>query len=104
MEISKENAIELWEERYGFATKAYDYSGRGMDKSAFGNQNSSQGWNIDHIRPESKGGSNKKCNLKIVNIRTNEEKADAFPHWTANGKKFKAKKTETNCYEIVEDN
>jgi hypothetical protein len=100
MKITKESAYELWEERYGSQIKVKDYSDRKMDKSAYGNTNSEFGWNIDHIRPESKGGSNKQGNLEICTILTNDEKADKFPHWEANEIKFIAIKTERNCYKI----
>jgi hypothetical protein len=105
MNITRENAIELWEERYGTKITVTDYSGRIMDKSAYGNSDSKFGWNIDHIRPESAGGTNKQCNLEICHIQTNIEKADKFPHWEANGQRFKAVKYEheRNCYKIVKD-
>lgn len=103
MKIKKETALELWEERYGKQLRVKDYSGRWMDKAAYGQQGSKYGWNIDHIRPESLDGGNQKCNLEICTIKTNQEKDDNFPHWTANGKRFKAMATKNNCYEIVED-
>jgi CRISPR/Cas system Type II protein with McrA/HNH and RuvC-like nuclease domain len=103
LKIKKETALELWVERNGSKTRVQDYSDRTMDKSAYGLQSSEYGWDIDHIRPESLGGGNNKGNLEICTIKTNQEKADNFPHWTANGKRFKAVKVKRNCYKIIED-
>lgn len=98
--------MNLWNETYGTAESATDYTGRKIYRVAYGDDNSKYGWDIDHIRPRSKGGSNKKCNLEICHVTTNDEKGDSFPHWVANGKRFKAKRTSrksNGCYNIEED-
>lgn len=38
--------------------------------------NSDYRWNVDHIKPISKGGSNKRDNKQAVHVRCNQEKAD----------------------------
>ncbi len=88
--MSKFTAIELWEKRYGNKEEVKDYSGRLMKKSACGDPNSSFHPTLDHIRPLSQGGQDVEGNIEICHRDTNEEKADTFPIWTANGKKFQA--------------
>jgi len=76
MEIKKDTAMKLWEEKFGDKTKAHDYKGREILKAAYGQDGSQYGWNIDHIKPKSKGGTDRVDNLQIVHISTNQEKAD----------------------------
>lgn len=99
MEINHETAIRLWNNSYGKATKVADYAGREMAKGAYGDRNSKYGWNLDHILPQSKGGKTTDSNLVCCNIETNDEKADKFPCFNANGKKFEIVKVQ-NHYEI----
>jgi 5-methylcytosine-specific restriction endonuclease McrA len=97
------DAIALWNKRYGKKESVKDYSGRKMLKAAYGDVNSSNGWNIDHIRPVSNGGSSLQCNLEICHIVTNQEKGDSFPAWNANEKRFQARKKQgKGCYSIEE--
>ena len=90
--MSKYSLFKLWNERYGKAEEVVDYAGRRMLKSAIGNRNSAFEPTIDHIRPISDGGKDAKENIEICHRETNEEKADQWPHWTANGQKFHGKK------------
>lgn len=103
--MSKYTTIEIWNEVYGNKEDVYDYAGRQIKKSACGNPQSQYHPTLDHIRPLSAGGKDVKGNLKICHIYTNQEKGDNFPHWKANGKKFKAirKKGVADFYKIVED-
>ena len=101
--MSKYRTIDVWNEFYGNKENVYDYAGRLMKKSACGNSNSSYHPTIDHIRPLSAGGSDVLGNIEICHRDTNEEKANSFPHWKANGKSFcaeRVKGTRTE-YEIV---
>ena len=76
MEINKDTAMKLWEEKLGDKTEARDYEGREILKAAYGQKGSQYSWNIDHIKPKSKGGTDRVDNLQIVHISTNQEKAD----------------------------
>jgi hypothetical protein len=104
MDINKDNAIKLWDERYRKNTQTItDFSGRKMTKGQYGDTSSKSGWTIDHRMPISNGGTNAKCNLEIVNHKTNAEKADKIT-FTANGKQFQVQKDDSGngCYKIVE--
>lgn len=103
MELNKETALRLWNKSFGKATKVKDFTGREISKGAYNDRNSNYGWNVDHILPVSRGGKTADHNLIICNIVTNDEKADKFPAFTANGKQFEIRKVE-NHYEIFEKN
>lgn len=90
--MSKHQIKEVWEKYYGRSEIAFDYTGRLMKKSACGDPNSAFQPTIDHIRPLSAGGSDVLGNIEICHRDTNEEKADNFPHWKANGERFRAKR------------
>lgn len=102
--MSKFTTIELWNKRYGKKEEVYDYSGRLMKKAACGNPNSAYHPTLDHIRPLSQGGLDIEGNIEICHRDTNEEKADSFPTWTANGKTFQALrvKGKSGGYKIVQ--
>ena len=91
--------MRLWCKSFGKATKATDFTGREIAKGAYNDRNSEYGWNVDHILPQSKGGKTADHNLICCHISTNDEKADKFPCFVANGIKFEIVKVE-NHYEI----
>ena len=103
LEICRELAMSIWKKTYGKATKVKDFAGREMDKGAYDQRGSKFGWNLDHILPKSRGGKDTESNLICCHILTNDEKADKFPCFTANGKQFEIIKVE-NHYEIREKN
>ena len=55
---------------------------------------------VDHILPESRGGKTADHNLICCHILTNDEKADRFPCFNANGRNFEIQKRQ-NHYEII---
>lgn len=99
MDLNKETAMRLWSKSFGKETKVRDFAGREIAKGAYNNRNSEFGWNVDHILPQSRGGKTADYNLVVCHILTNDEKADKFPVFNANGKKFEIMKVE-NHYEI----
>lgn len=103
--MSKFNTIDVWDLVYGNKQEVKDYTGRLMKKSACGNRNSAYHPTLDHIRPLSKGGADVLENIVVCHRDTNEEKADDFPHWKANGKRYKAVRVKGSrvAYEIYED-
>lgn len=99
MDLNRETAMRLWNKSFGKDTKAVDFAGRTIAKGAYNDRNSEFGWNVDHILPQSKGGATADYNLICCHIKTNDEKADTFPCFTANGVAFEIVKVQ-NHYEI----
>ena len=100
MELNKETAMRLWVQQFGSKQKAVDFSGREIARAAYNNRDSKFGWNVDHILPQSRGGKTADHNLVCCNILTNDEKADRFPCFKANGKEYRIEKRQ-NHYEII---
>lgn len=103
--MSKLRTLDVWNELYGNIEQITDYSGRIIKKSACGNPNSKFHPTLDHVRPLSKGGSDVVENVVLCHRDTNEEKADKFPHWKANGQSFKAMRVKGSrvAYRVVID-
>ena len=99
MDLNRETAMRLWNKSFGKDTKAVDFAGRTIAKGAYNDRNSEFGWNVDHILPQSKGGVTADYNLICCHIKTNDEKADTFPCFNANGIAFEIVKVQ-NHYEI----
>lgn len=99
MDVNHETAMRLWVMSFGKKSKAKDFAGREIAKGAYNDRNSEFGWNIDHILPQSRGGKTADYNLVCCHIKTNDEKADKFPCFNANGRKFEIVKVQ-NHYEI----
>ena len=99
MVINRETAMFLWSKSFGKATKAKDFAGREIVKAAYDQRGSAYGWNVDHVLPQSRGGKTTESNLVCCHIQTNDEKADKFPCFTANNRKFEIIKVQ-NHYEI----
>ena len=103
MDLNRETAMRLWNKSFGKDTKAVDFAGRTIAKGAYNDRNSEYGWNVDHILPQSKGGVTADYNLICCHIKTNDEKADKFPCFTANETTFEIVKVQ-NHYEITAKN
>lgn len=103
--MSKYKSINMWNRFFGAKQEVHDYAGRLMKKSACGNPNSAYHPTIDHIRPLSAGGCDVLENIILCHRDTNAEKADCFPHWQANGKRFHACRVKGSrvAYKIVKD-
>ena len=91
--------MRLWNKSFGKETKVKDFAGRTIAKGAYNDRNSDCGWNVDHILPQSRGGTTADHNLVCCHILTNDEKADKFPCFNANGVSFEIIKVQ-NHYEI----
>ena len=99
MDLNRETAMRLWNKSFGKETKVKDFAGRTIAKGAYNDRNSDCGWNVDHILPQSRGGATADHNLVCCHILTNDEKADKFPCFNANGVPFEIIKVQ-NHYEI----
>jgi 5-methylcytosine-specific restriction endonuclease McrA len=57
-----------------------DVAGNIVYKPSFG-LDSTMGWEIDHIKPVSKGGTDNLRNLQVLQTATNQSKGSTYP-WT----------------------
>lgn len=64
---------------YDPAVWRYDMCGDVMKFPEHGNENSKFGWEIDHIRPVSKGGTDDLNNLQPLYWKNNRKKGDTYP-------------------------
>ena len=53
-----------------------DCEGRTMKRDKHGDRDSQYGWEVDHKRPESRGGGDNLGNLQPLNWKSNVEKSD----------------------------
>lgn len=58
-----------------------DYSGAWIKRDEYGNTESPLGWEIDHRKPVSKGGSDDMANLDPLQWNNNRTKSDDYPKW-----------------------
>lgn len=60
-------------------TWRYDRCGQPMKYGEHGNTDSKHGWEVDHIKPASKGGTDDLSNLQPLQWDNNRRKGDAYP-------------------------
>ncbi len=59
-----------------------DKAGAWINYNQHGEVKSQYGWEIDHIYPESKGGSDDLSNLQALQWENNRSKDDNYPNYT----------------------
>lgn len=60
-----------------------DYSGAWIARNAYADRESILGWEIDHVYPKAKGGTDDEINLRPINWRNNISKGDSYPEYMA---------------------
>lgn len=102
MSIDENSLKNLWISRYGnnaWARDCYGYwiyyydHGRDCQKRITPDGRLEDcGWEIDHIFPESKGGTDSESNLEFVYHSCNETKTDKLVYELFNGKKYEVRR------------
>lgn len=85
---SRQTIQRIWDkaiivEGYNKDMYRQDFGGAWISREAYGDTDSMLGWEIDHVFPVAKGGSNHIDNLRPMNWRNNRSKGDDYPHYTA---------------------
>lgn len=57
----------------------HDACGSAIKRGDYGNVNSKNGWEIDHIRPVAQDGGDELSNLQPLQWETNRDKGDTYP-------------------------
>lgn len=65
----------------GYTGFRKDICGASMQWSKYG-KTEHWGWEIDHVKPVSKGGTDALANLQPLLWENNRHKGDDFPNWT----------------------
>ncbi len=58
-----------------------DYAGAWIRRDQYGERDAKYGWEIDHIKPLAKGGSDSIENLVPLHWENNAQKSDNYPQW-----------------------
>ena len=86
--IDEETKLKVWSKGKVITQKGKEYDpkiwrmdvlGNVMKYSEHGNTKSVHGWEIDHIVPKSKGGTDEVSNLQPLQWEDNRKKGDVLP-------------------------
>ena len=88
-EVSEQTKLAVWRtgkqipdtdgKHWDLTVWRYDICGKPMKYDDHGKTNSEAGWEIDHIKPISQGGSDELSNLQPLQWENNRAKGDNYP-------------------------
>ena len=81
--VKEEDKEWAWEQAKPIRGKSQnlwrrDEEGNPIYKPAFG-KGGDTGWQVDHRRPVARGGTDHRRNLRALQTKANQEKADKYP-------------------------
>lgn len=80
---NQETQEKVWQQYAGNKEWAKDIAGAWICRSKYGDIDSIYGWEIDHKKPQSLGGTDGLYNLRPLHWRNNRSKGDSYPNWTS---------------------
>ena len=99
--MKKSDAMKLWAVAFGDKEYAYDFAGRKIKKSDFGETNQ-VGWNVGFMHPLELGGRDYDGNTIIMHHNTIEEKALNYPDFECLNKKYTVQYDEKEDFYYIE--
>lgn len=82
--FNKDVVDAVWKKYAGDAQFSKDVAGAWMNREKYGQTTHlGEGWEIDHIKPIAKGGTDDISNLRPLQWENNRSKSDNYPVWIA---------------------
>lgn len=70
------NPKQVWSDYFGDESEGEDAYGANIKLADYGDESSQYGWIVEHVKPQSEGGSDDYSNLRPVNIRASRSQGD----------------------------
>lgn len=99
--MDKQSALKLWDLEMNKKEYAYDFSGRKIKRSDYGEKNQ-VGWNIAYMKPLELGGKDDVGNMIIMHHTTIEEKGLSYPEFEIMNRTYKVIYEESEDFYYIE--